>query len=317
MSLSIKCRPKTLEEVRGNEDTIRSLESVLSRPRESIQHTFLFTGPSGCGKTTLGRIISTRLGCVGMDYHEVDTTLYRKTNDIEDILSQAYLSPWEGEIQVWLLDEAHQIGVGGNSPSNKAQNALLKMLEEPPPHTYFILCTTNPEMLLTTIRSRCAPFEVSPLSPLTMETFLKEVSRSERKRVPTDVIEQIVSASFGSCRTALQLLDKIINLNPEDMLIITEQAVAKENQVIELCRAVFQRSGWKQVAELLKGLEKEAPESIRLAVRGYCGNILLTGKDNAQAYVVMDCFRAPFYTDGRNCLIQAAYEAVESIKDTK
>lgn len=314
MALATKHRPATIDQVVGNEDMLRSLSSVLNKPHEDIPHAFLFIGPPGCGKTTLGRITASTLGCSEFNMHEVDTTLYRKTNDIEDIISQVHLTPWNGGIQVWLLDEAHQIGTGGDSEKNKAQNALLKILEEPPPSTYFILCTTNPEMLLSTIRSRCSTFEVQALSPSIIVKFLQSVSRSERKRVPVDVLEQIASDCLGSCRNALQILDQVIDLEPAEMMVMAQQTATKQNQIVDLCRALFAKEKWKVITEILKGLEKESPESVRLGVRGYCANILLSGKDAPQAYVVMDCFRNPFYTDGRSCLIQASYEAVESMK---
>lgn len=307
MALAQKFRPAELSDVIGNEETVRALGAVLSKPRADIQHAFLFIGPPGCGKTTLGRITANRLDCHGMDLNEVDSADFRGIDTIREIRRNMTLAPFESTCRVWLLDECHAM-------TNDAQTALLKALEDAPSHVYFILCTTDPQKLLPTILSRCATFEVQALGPKTIQAFLQTVSRSERKRVPAEVLERIAADCLGSCRNALQILDKVIDLDPADMLVMAEQTAAKDNQVIDLCRAVMQRAKWNDVAKILKGLEKENPEKIRLAILGYCSNILLSGKDAPQAFVVMDCFREPLYTNGRAGLILAAYEALESVK---
>lgn len=309
MSLAIEYRPKTLDEIRGNESTIKALTSCLSKSRESIQHSFLFTGLSGGGKTTLARIVANMLGCVGSDFHEIDSADFRGIDSVREIRRNMMYTPAEGSCSVWLLDECHQ-------NTKDAQTALLKALEDAPDHVYFMLATTDPEKLLSTVKGRCATFEVQPLDLDEMVDFLTDIARQERKRVHVDVIKQIARDSMGSCRNALQVLDKIIDLPAADMLIAAERTAAQENQVIELCRSLFAGEKWPKISTILRGLEKEDVEKTRLAVINYCANVLLSEKtkDAPQAYVVLDCFKDPFYNSGRAGLVRASYEAVESCK---
>lgn len=195
--------------------------------------------------------------------------------------------------------------------SNDAQNALLKALEDTPSHVYFILATTDPQKLIAPLKNRCSTHTVNPVSESEMAEFLKEIAAAERKRVPPAVIDQIVRDSVGSCRNALQVLDKVIDLDPKEMQAAAEQVAATENAVIDLCRAIIKREKWVKIAAILKGLEKEEIEGVRLAVMGYCASVLL-GSDSPQAFVIMDCFREPFYNNGRAGLVHACYAAVEA-----
>lgn len=323
MSLAIKLRPKTFAEVRGNAATVAALESILSRDRGGvneegdIQHAILLTGPSGCGKTTLARLIKDALGCKGRDFTEVDSAYFRGIDSVREIRRNMEYLPMEGECRVWLLDECHMIGKGGNSSSNEAQNALLKALEDAPPHVYFILATTDPEKLLPTIRGRCATFEVRALEEDEMIDFLRDSCTQERKRVHPDVLRQIAGDSLGSCRNALQILDKIIDLPPDKMKEAAAQQAAKDNQVIDLCRLLMDgRSKWLAIAEVIKTLSKDnEPESIRHAVLGYCANALLKG-DKPLAYIVIDCFKSPFYNSGKAGLVAACYETLDEVQKT-
>lgn len=318
MALAIKHRPPTLTLVAGNDETILAIESKLAQPREEFPHAILLTGPSGCGKTTLARIIATALGCGDSDYHERDSAACRSIEDVREIRERMWMTPIDGDVTVYLLDEVHMLGQGGASEKNPAQNALLKALEDAPPHVYFILATTSPEMLIPAVKTRCMVFDVKPLDDETMTGFLRSIVSKERKRVPPEVLEQITLTSFGSCRQALQTLDKIIDLPIDNMLSMVDKAAAQENKVIDLCRSIMARGSWSKIAAVLKGLEKETPESIRQAVCSYCANTLLSGKDVAQAWLVLDAFKDPFYgNDARARLVHAAYLALESVQPQK
>jgi len=126
--LHIDYRPKTLKEMEGNRSTVDSLQAVLSRESD-IPHAFLFSGSAGCGKTSLGRIVASELGCAPADFREIDTADFRGIDTIREIKNQARLKPLAGKVRVWLLDEFHK-------STADAQNALLKILEEPPSHDF-------------------------------------------------------------------------------------------------------------------------------------------------------------------------------------
>ena len=314
MALYHDYRPTDLDEVVGNKSTVKSLKAMLDRD-EDVPHAFLFTGGSGCGKTTLGRILANAMGVYdperskGMNpnYREVDSADFRGIDSIREIRQQMNLTPMGGgKARVWLLDECHKL-------TNEAQNALLKALEDPPDHVYFILCTTNPEKLLKTIKSRCTVFNVEPLGQKTMLRFLNEICEEEEVEVPQDVLKLIAKNSQGHPRAALVALDKIIDLDEDDMLEAAEQAAEEESQVIDLCQALIKRSPWKKVSEILNGLKNKEPESIRWAVLGYCNSVMLnSATPNPNAYLVMDAFRENFYDTKHFGLTLACYEALEA-----
>ena len=297
----------------GNESTIKALTSLLQRPREKFPHAILLTGPSGCGKTTLGRIIRKELDAKSGDYREIDTADFRGIDSIREIRKQTRLRPQDpkSKCRVWLLDECHMIGKGGNSSSNEAQNAMLKMLEDAPKHVYFILGTTDPQKLLPTIRGRCTQFSVETLSEREIGILIKKVSRAEKVRVPQEVRDLIAEQSLGHPRDALQLLQKIIGLDVEEMEEVVFEEAEKQNKAIELARALIARDSWKKVAKILSNLHNEKEEGLRHMVLKYCNTILLKGK-NPQAFVVMDEFEQPFYNSGKPGLTLACYKAIHA-----
>lgn len=304
MSLYHKYRPNAFDEVIGNEELIASVMGVL-RHKDGPPHAFLFSGPTGCGKTTLSRIVANELGCVGVDFREMDSASYRGIDDIREIRKQSLYKPLEGSARVWLLDECHKL-------SNDAQNALLKALEDAPSHVYYILATTDPQKLLPTIRGRCACFAVSLLNDEQMLRLLKKVCKKERATVEVEVLEQIVQSSQGHPRNALQTLEQVLVVEPEQRLEIAKRAENFRTQTIELCRALTKRGvRWKEVATILSGLKDgEDPETIRRAILGYCSSILLKG-ENDLAGKIMELMIEPFYDSGWPGLIYACYAIVK------
>lgn len=202
-----------------------------------------------------------------------------------------------------LVHNCHQL-------SKDAQSALLKALEDTPPHVYFILCTTDPVKLLPTIRTRCSSFEVRALTEAELIAVMSRVIKRENKEVHEDVLAQIARDATGSARMALVILEKIVDLAPDQQLEAAKQRALEENQVIELCRLMFKGTDWSAVIKVLSSL-KEEPESIRRAILGYCNSILMKKKD-ARAYVVMSCFRENYYDTARAGLTMSCFEAVES-----
>lgn len=300
MSLATKYRPKMLKDFLGNEEVTKSLRTMMER--EEIPHTLLFTGPSGCGKTTLARIVAARLKCSQYDFTENNAADFRGIDSVRDILRQMTLAPMSGPCRVWLLDECHQL-------SKDAQHALLKALEDTPKHVYFLLATTDPEKLLPTIKTRCVTFDVKPLDDDSMGTLINGILQKESvQELPDEVLAQIIFDSLGSARMALSILDKIINMEPADMLEAAKQQAANQNEAIDLCRALIGKRPWKEVARIVQGIQQE-PESVRRAVLGYAQAVLLKS-GQPQAYVVMDSFRQDFFTTGKPGLTMAAYMAV-------
>ena len=141
-----------------------------------------------------------------------------------------------------------------------------------------------------------------------MASLLNRVIVAEDKDVPEEVVSQITQDSLGSARMALSILDKIINMEPIDMLVAAKQQAADQNEAIALCRALIDKRPWKAIAEIIKGLEQE-PEKVRRSVLGYAQAVLLK-KDNPQAALVLMSFRAPFYDVGKPGITIASYESI-------
>lgn len=304
MSLYLKHRPTTLDEVHGNEGTVSSLKAVLDRPIDQVPRAFLFTGPSGCGKTTLARIVAKTLGVGDGDLKEVDSADYRGIDSVREIRQQMRLQPREGTLRAYILDEVHQA-------TKDAQSALLKALEDTPTHVVFLLATTDPQKLLPTIRNRCSTFTVQALTEEAIKTLLKKTCRAERKRVAEPALVRIATECTGSPRAALVMLDKVIGLPMEEQEAAVEAASAQEAQAIELCRALLKGANWNVLAPLIKGIQDQDAESIRRMVLGYMQSVLLGGKPNNQAALVMEAFRPPTYDMGWPAITLACYEIAE------
>jgi DNA polymerase-3 subunit gamma/tau len=304
MALYHKYRPTSIEEMLGNRDTLEILKEVLSGNKE-IPQAFLLHGPTGCGKTTLARIIANELGVKGSDFREVDSADFRGIDTVRDIRRQSNFVALESSCKVWLLDECHKL-------SNDAQNALLKGLEDPPKHVYYILATTDPQKLISTIKGRCSQYELKPLTDNTMFKLIRKVVRGEEENLDKDVYDQIIMDSQGLPRNALQILEQVL-IAPEDKRLQTAKRQAEvQTQSIELCRALIKNLSWGKISSILSDLKENGqdPENIRRQVLGYCQAVLL--KDNEiRVGRIMEEFIEPFYNTGFPGLVYACYAIVE------
>jgi len=220
--LARKWRPKNFSQVAGQAHVLKSLINALDNER--LHHAYLFTGTRGVGKTTLARILSKCLNCeVGVsstpcetcdscieisegrfiDLIEVDAASRTKVEDTRELLENVQYTPARGRYKVYLIDEVHML-------SNHSFNALLKTLEEPPPHVKFLFATTDPHKLPITILSRCLQFNLKNLSPKMIADYLVNVLKEEAIEFDQDALWQIAGAAGGSMRDALTLVDQAI-----------------------------------------------------------------------------------------------------------
>ncbi|MDH5800857.1 MAG: DNA polymerase III subunit gamma/tau, partial [Gammaproteobacteria bacterium] len=220
--LARKWRPGSFKELVGQEHVQRALINALDNNR--IHHAFLFTGTRGVGKTTIARIFAKSLNCESgvssqpcgqcstcteisegrfVDLIEVDAASRTKVEDTRELLENVQYAPTRGRYKVYLIDEVHML-------STHSFNALLKTLEEPPPHVKFLLATTDPQKLPVTILSRCLQFNLKRLPATDIKNYLQSLLQQENIPCDSDGLSQIARAADGSMRDALSLLDQAI-----------------------------------------------------------------------------------------------------------
>lgn len=306
MSLYNKYRPRNFKAIKGNQDTITALETMLEN-KETCSHAFLFHGPTGCGKTTIGRILAKLLECYESDLHEIDSADFRGIDTVREIRKNSGYVPIHpgSESRVWLIDECHKM-------TNDAQNALLKILENPPVHVYFILCTTLPQKLIKEIKGRCQQFQVPLLSDNEMKNVLRRIVKKENEILEEEIYEQIILDAQGHPRNAIQILEKVFSVPEDRRLKIAEKTAEEISESIELCRALIrQGSSWKEIRNILEGLKGQEPENIRRSILGYCQSVLLKA-DNPICGLIMEECMEPFYDNGFPQLIYACYSIIKN-----
>lgn len=299
--LYLKYRPNTLDEIVGNEEVVQLLKNQLSgNSNQPLPRAILFHGPTGCGKTTLGRILARELGVKGADLCEIDSADFRGIDAIREIRKQSAYKPLESPYRVWILDEVHRL-------TGDAQSALLKALEDTPAHVIYILCTTDPQKLLPTIRGRCAQYQVRQLTDDEMMALLRRIVKAEKESLRKEVYTQIIQDAMGHPRNALQILAQVLSVSEEQRLKVARRTAELQSKTIELCRALITHASWKKVSSILKGLKNEDPEGIRRAVLGYCQAILLGDRPDPAAAMVIQEFTEPFFNTGFPGLTYACY----------
>ena len=303
MSLITKYRPSTLKAFVGNKDTAEGIATMLNA--KDPKQVYLFTGTYGCGKTTLGRIVAQHVDCnMERDFIEIDAAALSGVKEARALRKNAQYKGLAGGVRVWLIDECHRMSV-------PAQEILLKLFEEPPAHAYFILATTDPRKLKNTLIDRCAHFTVAPLSDKECTLFLKKIVRREKKKVPDEIIENIIDKAQCRPRSCLNLLEKLIDKDEEGMRAIIEQVKKEDIDAIQLCRALLNGKRWLAIAKLIKAFkeQEQEPEGIRRLVLSYASSVILKS-DNIKAFEILDNFKKPYYDNGYADLIRDCYQTV-------
>ena len=224
LALYRKYRPATFAEVRGQDHVTEPLRQALRSGR--INHAYLFSGPRGCGKTSSARILARSLNCVqgptpdpcgvcdscvalapsgagSIDVIEIDAASHGGVDDARDLRERAFYAPVAGRYKIYIIDEAHMV-------TQQGFNALLKLVEEPPPHLKFIFATTEPEKVIPTIRSRTHHYPFRLMPPSVMRDLTEEILKSEGVPFDPAVLPLVVRAGGGSARDTLSILDQLL-----------------------------------------------------------------------------------------------------------
>ena len=279
--LITKYRPDSLVNVLGQDEVVRSIRALVA---SSAPHAYLFTGPSGCGKTTLARIVAGLMQVEAENVLEVDAATNSGIDAMREVSgSLRYLGFGQSSNRALIIDECHAL-------SAQAWQSLLKVIEEPPPHAYFLLCTTNPGKVPQTIVTRCVNYQVRELSKDDLWDLLEDVAERERMKVPEAVMQVVVRAAEGSARRALTALQMVFDCqDPKEAALLLSQP-GDDAEIIELCRELVTkgRVSWSLVQEVLLANKDTDPEGMRLTIVNYVQTVLLNTKGTDKSAMLLD-----------------------------
>lgn len=294
MGLYQDVRPTTLDGLIGQASVVTSLKKMLEE--QTVPHALGFCGPTGTGKTTAARAISKVLGCA--EYEEKNCADLRGIDDIRKIRDQMQFYPLGGKYRMWVLDEAHQF-------TKPAQEAALKIVEDCQEHVYLVVCTTEPDGLIKTLRDRLLWLNFQPIAPGPMRKLLEStISDVKLPEMDGDVLDAIVDHADGSARHALQLLEQAAALEDHEERIKAVAGGMRAAQ-INFCRELLGARDQRKLLSYVSTTDSE-PEKVRRMVLGYMTSVACNAKDVkdlAKAANVINCFKDNYFASGKAGLI--------------
>ena len=304
MSLDIKYRPKTFDEILGQEKEIESFKKNLDNSEGS--HSYIFVGPSGTGKTTMARVASYHLGAEGFGLIELNSADERGIDSAREIIEKTKYIPATGKVKCFVMNEVH-------GWTTDAKRALLPILENPPEHIYFFLTTTNTQKFFQgdegkALKTRLTLIKIKEVEQNLIYKHVFRIVKKEKIQIEKEVIKKIAEKASGVPRTALKLLEKIRDIDPEKQLSMVEIDDSEDKQVIDLCRVLIKARSWSEIAGVLKEMELNDSEKIRYVVAAYMSSILLNGKNEKAAYI-LECFADVSNFYGKSAVVLACYQS--------
>ncbi len=292
-----KYRPKEWDEVMGQSHIVTTLTNAIKADR--VGHAYLFAGPRGTGKTTLARLLAKAVNCTNpdpakrpcnecdlcqavnenrfMDLIEIDAASNTSVDDIRNLRDKINFSPSQGKYKVYVVDEVHML-------STAAFNALLKTLEEPPPHAIFILATTEIHKIPATVLSRCQRHEFRRVPVGEIVTNLKMIVQAENLQADDDALIQIARQSAGGMRDAISLLDQLSSTGDKITLALAQTVLgtATSQTVLDTLTSIMDHDPAHGLETIHKALDAGAdPRSLARQIVEYLRGLMLIQMGNA------------------------------------
>jgi DNA polymerase III subunit gamma/tau len=292
-----KYRPKEWDEVVGQDHVVQTLKNAIVADR--VAHAYLFAGSRGTGKTTLARLLAKAVNCTNpdsakrpdnecehckavnenrfLDLIEIDAASNTSVDDVRDLRDKINFSPSQGKYKIYIIDEVHML-------STQAFNALLKTLEEPPPHAIFILATTEIHKIPATVLSRCQRHEFRRLPVGEIVTQLKMIIKAEKIQADDDALIQIARQSAGGMRDAISLLDQLSSTGDKITLSLAQMVLgtATSQTVLDLISSIMDHDPAHGLETIHKALDSGAdPRSLARQIVEYLRGLMLIQMGNA------------------------------------
>lgn len=293
-----KWRPLDWDAVIGQDHIIRTLKNAMAKNR--IAHAYLFSGPRGTGKTSTARIIAKAVNCLAedegkrpcnscdhceainkgrfLDLIEIDAASNTSVDDIRSLREKINFAPTQGRYKVYIIDEVHML-------SNAAFNALLKTLEEPPPHAIFVLATTEVHKIPATVLSRCQRHEFRRIPINFIQASLKNIAEEEGIEIDTAALTAIARQATGSMRDAVSLLDQLASTGSEVTLALTKDVLgtAGSESVVSLIESILDKDAGRGIATIIQALDNGSdPRQFGRQIVDYLRSILMAKIGNIQ-----------------------------------
>ncbi|HET9912258.1 MAG TPA: DNA polymerase III subunit gamma/tau [Anaerolineales bacterium] len=292
-----KYRPKEWDEVIGQDHVVQTLKNAIAADR--VAHAYLFAGSRGTGKTTLARLLAKAVNCLNpdpakrpdnecenckavndnrfMDLIEIDAASNTSVDDVRDLRDKINFSPSQGKYKIYIIDEVHML-------STAAFNALLKTLEEPPPHAIFVLATTEIHKIPATVLSRCQRHEFRRVPVDEIVKQLKLILKAEKIQADDDALIQIARQSAGGMRDAISLLDQLSSMGGKITLALAQTVLgtATSQTVLDVVSSVMDHDPAHGLETIHKALDAGAdPRSLARQIVEYLRGLMLIQMGNA------------------------------------